>query len=115
MSVTMTLLTATFIIVVLVDQLNVFEDFLFKPLWKLLTKLPYQGWSFKPFSCSTCMAWWTNLLIIILTGNLTFTNVMVSLFLSWATFTINDLLIIFRELWTKLVCNLMAKIHRNEK
>lgn len=111
MSLLTTIIAITFICVLLVDQLHVFEDFLFKPIWRLLSKMPYQGWSFKPFSCSLCMSWWANLTTIIITGNLSVINVLICLLMSYSTFVINDVLIIFRELWAKMIYTILHKIN----
>lgn len=99
------------IIVILIDQLNVAEPFVFRPIWRLMTKLPYRGWSFRPLSCSTCCSWWAGLIYIILIGRLSIMNVAVVLVISFFNFIINDLIVIFRELWAKIVNKIIVKIN----
>ena len=45
----------------------------------------------KPFSCPLCMTWWTTLLYIIATGNLTLFNILVCLLLALSTTWIDSL------------------------
>ena len=62
-----------FILVAAIDYLG-FVDEALTPLFRKITgsKIGSIG---RPFSCSTCMTFWTSLLYIIITGNLSFGNV----------------------------------------
>lgn len=97
--------------VILVDHLNVFEDFLFKPLWRLGTKMPYNGWGFKPFSCSLCMTWWSCLIFLLLTGGLSIPNITLALLVSWSGFIANDVLVLIKESWAKLMSIIIKKLN----
>lgn len=44
----------------------------------------------KPFSCPLCMTWWTTLLYIIITGNLTLFNILACLLLALSTTAIDS-------------------------
>lgn len=91
------------IVVILIDILDIPTEFLFKPIWRLTTKLPYKGWSFKPFSCSLCTAWWLGLLYIIITHNFSILNIMIVLLLAVFNSVINDIINIVKEYWARLV------------
>ncbi len=62
-----------------------FEELVSKRLKFGKFKLP------KPFSCPLCMTWWTTLLYIIVTGNLSLFNILVCLLLALSTGWIDSL------------------------
>ena len=82
----------TIIWVVILDQLHFWDD---------ITSV-ISGWmtngkikkpiTLKPFSCSTCMGWWTNLAYIIVTNQFSILMVLYILVLSWGTPIINSIL-----------------------
>ena len=97
------------IVVVLIDLLDVPTEFLFKPIWKLFTKIPYNGWSPRPWSCSICMSWWCSLLYLIIVGKVTLLNICIILIMSYFSFIIKDVLIIVQETITKILGKLILK------
>lgn len=97
------ILIINIVMVIMIDHLHIQEDFLFKPIWKMMSKLPYNGWGFKPFSCSLCMSWWAGLLYIIITHHLTLLYIMIVLLMAVFNFTINDLIVLIKEYWSKLM------------
>lgn len=52
---------------------------------KLPLKIP------KPFSCSTCMTWWTGLLYLLIINQLTFVNILFLILISASTDLIHHL------------------------
>lgn len=82
----------TIIWVIILDQLHFWDD---------ITSV-ISGWmtngkikkpiTLKPFSCSTCMGWWTNLAYIIITNQFSILMVLYILTLSWGTPIINSIL-----------------------
>lgn len=88
------LLTA---IVVFIVDLSGFTEWLLDTLSKVLHKRVV---SFKPFTCSLCMSWWTGLTYLVLTHSVTIPLVAVVAALAFLTRpmaelfqTVNDLLI----------------------
>ena len=82
----------TIIWVVVLDQLH-FWDNITSVISGWLTngkiKKPIQ---LKPFSCSTCMSWWTNLAYIIVTNQFSILMILYIVVLSWSTPIINSIL-----------------------
>ena len=82
----------TIIWVVILDQLHFWDDF----------STMISGWlsggkikkplDWKPFNCSTCMSFWTNLAYIIVTNQFSIFMVLYILTLSWSTPIINSIL-----------------------
>ena len=82
----------TIIWVIILDQLHFWDD---------ITSV-ISGWmtngkikkpiTLKPFSCSTCMGWWTNLAYIIVTNQFSILMILYILALSWTTPIINSIL-----------------------
>ena len=85
-------LLITIFFVIVIDQLHFVDD---------ITSV-ISGWmtngkikkpiSLKPFSCSTCMSFWTNLAYIIITNQFSILMVLYILVLSWGTPIINSIL-----------------------
>ena len=85
-------LLITIFFVIVIDQLHFVDD---------ITSV-ISGWmtngkikkpiSLKPFSCSTCMSWWTNLIYIIAIGHCTIPMILYIVVLSWGTPIINSIL-----------------------
>ena len=82
----------TIIWVVVLDQLHFWDD-ITSVISGWMTngkiKKPIQ---LKPFSCSTCMSWWTNLAYIIVTNQFSILMILYILVLSWGTPIINSIL-----------------------
>ena len=82
----------TIIWVVILDQLHFWDDF----------STIISGWlsggkikkplDWKPFNCSTCMSFWTNLAYIIVTNQFSILMILYILTLSWVTPIINSIL-----------------------
>ena len=82
----------TIIWVVVLDQLHFWDDF----------SMMISGWlsggkikkplDWKPFNCSVCMSFWTNLAYIIVTNQFSILMILYILVLSWSTPIINSIL-----------------------
>ena len=85
-------LLITIFFVIVIDQLH-FVDDITSVISGWMTngkiKKPIQ---LKPFSCSTCMSWWTNLVYIIAIGHCTIPMILYIVVLSWGTPIINSIL-----------------------
>lgn len=101
----------TLFCVVVLDQLH---------FWDEITEV-VSGWMtngkikkpipLKPFSCSTCMSWWTNLIYIIAIGHCTIPMILYIVGLSWCTPIINSLLSFVRNAVLKLINTVSEKIN----
>ena len=102
-------LLITIFFVIVIDQLHFVDD---------ITSV-ISGWmtngkikkpiSLKPFSCSTCMGWWTNLAYIIVTNQFSILMVLYILTLSWGTPIISSILTLVRNLFLKLINTIANK------
>jgi hypothetical protein len=61
----------------------------------------------KPFSCSLCMSWWTNLIYIIIAGEFSVAMVFGILLISWTTTITNDVLTLVKTLILKILNKIM--------
>lgn len=82
----------TIIWVVILDQLHFWDDITsvisgWMTNGKIKKPIPL-----KPFSCSTCMGWWTNLAYIIVTNQFSILMILYILALSWGAPIINSIL-----------------------
>ena len=59
--------------------------------------------SFKPFTCSLCMSWWTNLLYIIVTHRISIVMIAYILVLSWLTPIFNDIMTLIKQLIIRIL------------
>ena len=99
----------TIIWIVILDQLHFWDD---------ITSV-ISGWmtngkikkpiSLKPFSCSTCMSWWTNLAYIIITNQFSILMVLYILTLSWGTPIISSILTLVKNLFLKFINTIANK------
>ena len=97
--------------VVVLDQLN---------FWDEITEV-VSGWMtngkikkpipLKPFSCSTCMSWWTNLIYIIAIGHCTIPMILYIVGLSWSTPIMNSILSFVRNAIIKFINTVSEKIN----
>jgi len=99
-----TLILINLSIVFLIDQSGFINEFK-SWLKKLLTngKMKDSNYSIKPFDCSLCMTFWVSLIYLLIINGLTiesFTLVCVS---AWLTTFTNDIYIVVKEMWTKLI------------
>ena len=99
----------TIIWVVVLDQLHFWDD-ITSVISGWLTngkiKKPIQ---LKPFSCSTCMSWWTNLAYIIITNQFSMLMVLYILTLSWTTPIISSILTLVKNLFLKTINTIANK------
>lgn len=51
----------------------------------------------KPFDCSLCMTWWTNLIYLLCSGNLTLFNIFIVIILSLLASEISELLRLVKD------------------
>ena len=99
----------TIIWIVILDQLHFWDD---------ITSV-ISGWmtngkikkpiSLKPFSCSTCMSFWTNLAYIIVTNQFSILMVLYILTLSWGTPIISSILTLVKNLFLKFINTIANK------
>lgn len=61
----------------------------------------------KPFTCSLCMSWWTNLIYIIAGGCLSIPMLFGILVISWLTPITNDMLTLVKTLILKILNKIM--------
>lgn len=100
----------TIIWVLILDQLHFWDD---------ITSV-ISGWmtngkikkpiTLKPFSCSTCMGFWTNLAYIIVTNQFSILMVLYILTLSWSTPIINSILSFVINAVMKIISIISEKI-----
>ena len=99
----------TIIWVLILDQLHFWDD-ITSVISGWLTngkiKKPIQ---LKPFSCSVCMSWWTNLAYIIVTNQFSILMVLYILVLSWTTPIISSILTLVKNLFLKFVNTIANK------
>lgn len=104
-------LLITIFFVIVIDQLHFVDE---------ITEI-ISGWmtnghirkpmNIKPFSCSTCMSWWTNLIYIIAIGHCTIPMIIYIVGLSWGTPIINSLLSFVKNAVLKLINTISEKIN----
>ena len=99
----------TIIWVVVLDQLHFWDD-ITSVISGWLTngkiKKPIQ---LKPFNCSTCMGWWTNLAYIIITNQFSILMILYIVVLSWSTPIISSILTLVKNLFLKFVNTIANK------
>lgn len=96
--------------VLILDQLQFWNDF----------STMISGWlsggkikkplDWKPFNCSVCMSFWTNLAYIIVTNQFSIWMVLYILALSWSTPIINSILCFVRNSIIKIINTIAEKI-----
>lgn len=68
-------------------------DNLKRALWRWLKgSAPYREYSLKPFDCELCLTWWSGLLYIIVTSNLSILSVLCVALVAWCTPVIVEML-----------------------
>lgn len=99
----------TIIWVVVLDQLHFWDD-ITSVISGWMTngkiKKPIQ---LKPFSCSVCMSWWTNLAYIIITNQFSILMILYILTLSWTTPIISSILTLVKNLFLKFINTIANK------
>ena len=99
----------TIIWIVILDQLHFWDDF----------STMISGWlsggkikkplEWKPFNCSVCMSFWTNLAYIIVTNQFSILMVLYILTLSWGTPIISSILTLVKNLFLKFINTIANK------
>ena len=101
----------TIFFVIVIDQLH-FVDDITSVISGWMTngkiKKPIQ---LKPFTCSTCMSWWTNLAYIIITNQFSILMVLYILTLSWGTPIISSILTLVKNLFLKTINTIANKFN----
>ena len=102
-------LLITIFFVIVIDQLHFWDDF----------STMISGWlsggkikkplDWKPFNCSTCMSWWTNLAYIIITNQFSILMILYILTLSWGTPIISSILSLVKNLFLKMINTIANK------
>ena len=97
--------------VIILDQLHFFEDFT-STIKSILTKGKFRNpIQIKPFNCSVCMSFWTNLIYIIIIGNFSIFMIGYILLLSWSAPIINSIFTLLKNLFIKLTNTLANKFN----
>lgn len=99
----------TIIWVVVLDQLHFWDDITsvisgWMTNGKIKKPIPL-----KPFSCSVCMSWWTNLAYIIITNQFSILMILYILTLSWTTPIISSILTLVKNLFLKFINTIANK------
>lgn len=99
----------TIIWIVILDQLHFWDDF----------STMISGWlsggkikkplEWKPFNCSVCMSFWTNLAYIIVTNQFSILMILYILTLSWGTPIISSILTLVKNLFLKFINTIANK------
>ena len=99
----------TIIWIVILDRLHFWDDF----------STMISGWlsggkikkplDWKPFNCSVCMSFWTNLAYIIVTNQFSILMVLYILVLSWGTPIISSILTLVKNLFLKFINTIANK------
>lgn len=99
----------TIIWIVILDQLHFWDDFsTMISSWLSGGKIK-KPLDWKPFNCSTCMSWWTNLAYIIITNQFSILMVLYILTLSWGTPIISSILTLVKNLFIKTINTIANK------
>lgn len=99
----------TIIWIVILDQLHFWDDITsvisgWMTNGKIKKPIPL-----KPFSCSVCMSFWTNLAYIIVTNQFSILMVLYILVLSWGTPIISSILTLVKNLFLKFINTIANK------
>ena len=96
--------------IIILDQLHFFEDFT-STIKSILTKGKFRNpIQIKPFNCSTCMSFWTNLIYIIIIGKFSIFMIVYILFLSWSAPIIDSIFTLLKNAIIKFINILAEKI-----
>ena len=99
----------TIIWIVILDQLHFWDDFsTMISSWLSGGKIK-KPLEWKPFNCSTCMSFWTNLAYIIITNQFSILMVLYILTLSWTTPIISSILSLVKNLFLKTINTIANK------
>lgn len=94
----------TLIFVIGLDVLHFWDDFS-KLISKIITKGKVEKpFDLKPFSCSTCMSFWTNIVYMIASGHFSVLNVLIIIVLAMLTPEIGGLIFMLKS-WLDALIN----------
>ena len=99
-----TLILINIAVVFLIDQSGFINEFK-SWLKKLLTngKMSDPNYNLKPFDCSLCMTFWVSLIYLFIINELTIESFALVCLSAWLTTFTNDIYIVVKEMWTKLI------------
>ncbi len=89
------------VILVIITDLSGFPEDGIKPLLRRITGSP--GEPSKIFTCSLCQTHWAGLIYLLVTGNLTFLNYALVLFLAFMTPVTGSLLYLVRDFLSRII------------
>lgn len=96
--------------VIILDQLHFVDDFT-SSVKSLLTKGKFRNpINIKPFNCSTCMSFWTNLIYILIVEKFSIFMIGYILLLSWSAPIINSIFTLFKNIFLKLINTIANKL-----
>ena len=99
----------TIIWVLILDQLHFWDDFsTMISSWLSGGKIK-KPLDWKPFNCSVCMSFWTNLAYIIVTNQFSILMILYIVVLSWGTPMISSILTLVKNLFLKFVNTIANK------
>ena len=95
--------------VIVLDQLHFVDDFT-STIKSILTKGKFRNpIQIKPFNCSVCMSFWTNLIYILIVGKFSIFMIGYILLLSWSAPLINSIFTLLKNIFIKLT-NTLANL-----
>jgi hypothetical protein len=102
-------LLITIFFVIVIDQLHFWDDITsvisgWMTNGKIKKPIPI-----KPFSCSTCMSFWTNLIYIFVTNQFSIPMILYIVVLSWSTPIISSILTLVKNLFLKFINTIANK------
>ena len=96
--------------VIVLDQLHFVDDFT-STIKSILTKGKFRNpIQIKPFNCSVCMSFWTNLIYILIVGKFSIFMIGYILLLSWSTPMISSVLTLLKNIFLKIINTLANKL-----
>ena len=96
--------------IIILDQLNFWEDFS-STIKSILTKGKFRNpINIKPFNCSVCMSFYCNLIYIIIIGKLSIFMIGYILVLSWSTPIISSVLTLLKNIFLKIINTIANKL-----
>lgn len=87
--------------------INSFKSFISKRLTN--SKIDTVKFRIPPFDCSFCMNWWSSLIYLIITHQLSLPSITLVLFLSLMSDPIGRLLLLIKDLINKLIDNIYER------
>ena len=96
--------------IIILDQLQFWENFS-SSVKSILTKGKFRNpINIKPFNCSTCMSFWSNLIYIIIIGKFSIFMIGYILLLSWSAPIIDSIFTLLKNAIIKFINILAEKI-----